>query len=91
MPIEDFFKRGYSWITKSIAIEYIQSAYMGETITVRTWIEAIGKRGVTVRFQMLKKADESPVTEGKAVFILINVRTGKPEIIPEDIKNKYAI
>jgi YbgC/YbaW family acyl-CoA thioester hydrolase len=91
MPIEEFFKRGYSWITKSISIEYIQSAFMGETIIVRTWIETVGKRGVTVRFQMLKKADESLVTEGKAVFILVNARTGKPEVIPDDVKEKYTI
>jgi len=91
MPIESFFKRGYSWITRSISIEYLSSVYMGETIIIRTWIETVGKKGVTVKFQMLKKNDLSLATEGTAVFILINAKTGQPEIIPEDIRSKYSI
>lgn len=91
MPIESFFKRGYSWITRSISIEYLSSVFMGETIIVRTWIEAVGKKGVTVKFQMLKKKDLSLATEGTAVFILINAKTGQPEVIPDDIRSKYSI
>jgi acyl-CoA thioester hydrolase/thioesterase-3 len=91
MPIESFFQRGYSWITKSLSIEYIKSVFMGETIIVRTWIETIGKKSVTVQFQMLKKADGSLAAEGTAVFILVNAKTGKPEVIPDDIREKYAI
>lgn len=91
MPIESFFQRGYSWITRSISIEYLNSVYMGETIIVRTWIEKIGKKGVTVKFEMLKKKDLSPATEGTAVFVLINAKTGRPENIPDDIRSKYSI
>ncbi len=91
MPIESFFKRGYSWITRSISIEYLSSVFMGETIIVRTWIEAVGKKGVTVKFQMLKKKDLSLATEGTAVFVLINAKTGQPEVIPDDIRSKYSI
>ncbi|MCJ7581251.1 MAG: acyl-CoA thioesterase [Candidatus Aminicenantes bacterium] len=91
MPIESFFKRGYSWITRSISIEYINSVYMEETIIVRTWIETVGKKSVTVKFQMLKKKDLSLATEGTAVFVLINAKTGHPETIPEDIHSKYSI
>ncbi len=91
MPIESFFKRGYSWITRSISIEYLSSVFMGETIIVRTWIESVGKKGVTVKFQMLKKKDMSLATEGTAVFVLINAKTGQPEVIPDDIRNKYSI
>jgi acyl-CoA thioesterase FadM len=29
--------------------------------------------------------------EGYAVYVLINAKTGKSEIIPEDIKDKYSI
>ena len=91
MPIEAFFQRGYSWITKSISIEYHASVFMGETIIVRTWIEKVGKKSVTVRFQMLKKSDESLAAEGAGVYVLICAKTGKPEVIPDDIREKYEI
>ena len=91
MPIEAFFQRGYSWITKTISIEFHASVFMGETIIVRTWIEKVGKKSVTVRFQMLKKNDESLAAEGTGVYVLISAKTGKPEAIPDDIREKYEI
>jgi len=91
MPIEEFFARELSWITKSISIDYHRSVYMGESIIVRTWIESIGKRSVSVHFQMLKKKDESLAAEGKAVYVLIDIQTGKPAAIPQDIVDKYSV
>lgn len=91
MPIEVFFARGFSWITKSISIDYHRSVFMGETIIVRTWIESIGKRSVTVHFQMLKKKDMSLAAGGKAVYVLIEIQTGKPAAIPDDIREKYTV
>ena len=91
MPIETFFARGLSWITKSVSIDYHRSVYMGETIIVRTWIEILGKRSVTVLFQMLKKKDMSLAAEGQTVFVLIEIKTGKPASIPDDIRDKYTV
>lgn len=90
MPIEAFFARGLSWMTKSISIDYRMSVFMGETITVRTWIESIGKKSVTVRFQMLKKKDSKSAAEGKAVYVLIDMKSGKPTAIPDDIRRIYS-
>ena len=91
MPIESFFKRGYSWITRSISIEYLKSVFMGETIIVRTWIDKLGKKSVTVKFQMLKKKDLSLATQGTGVYILIDAKTGQPVNIPDDIMEKYSV
>ncbi|MCK4557276.1 MAG: acyl-CoA thioesterase, partial [Candidatus Aminicenantes bacterium] len=44
MPMEEFFKRGYSWATKSAHIEFQKPLFMGDTIIVRTWIQEIGQK-----------------------------------------------
>lgn len=41
--------------------------------------------------KFLQKKTEILSAEGYAVYVLINAKTGKPEIIPEDIKEKYSI
>lgn len=41
--------------------------------------------------KFLQKKMEILSAEGYAVYVLINAKTGKPEIIPEDIKDKYSI
>ena len=91
MPMEEFFKRGYSWATQSAHIEFQKPLYLGDTIIVRTWVEEIRQKSVRVRFQMLKKGTEKITTEGKFSYVLINMKTGRPEPIPEDILKKYSV
>ncbi len=91
MPIEVFVKRGYSWATKSTYIEFQNPLFLNEAAIVRTWVEEIKKKSIRICFQILKKKTEILSAEGYAVYVLINAKTGKPEIIPEDIKDKYSI
>ena len=82
---------GYSWTTKAINLEFNKPVFLGETVIVRTWVEEIGKKSVKVAFQILEKGTEEIATEGWGVYVLINAKTGKPEIIPEKIIKKYTI
>ena len=91
MPLEKFFKRGLSWTTRSAFFEFHKPLFLGETITVRTWIEETGQKSVKVRFQILKKETKKLTTEGEFVYVLINAQTGKPELIPEGIVKKYSV
>jgi len=54
-------------------------------------VEEVKKRSVKVRFQILKKGTEEMASEGYFVYVLINAKTGKPEIIPEDIIRIYSV
>jgi len=91
MPMEEFFKRGYSWATKSTYVEFKSPIFLGETVIVRTWVEEIRKKSVKIGFQIIKKKSEEIAAEGKAVYVLISLRSGKPELIPEGIRRKYSI
>lgn len=91
MPIEEFFKRGLTWTTKSISIDYLKSLYMNERFLVRTWIEAIGERNVNVSFQILKAKSGAVAAEGESTYVLVDAKTAKPMAIPEDIMEKFSI
>ena len=90
MPIEDFFKRGYSWATKSTAIRFHRPLFFNDKTIVRTWIEEIKKTSVKVCFQIMKKETEKICADGEAVYVLIDSRSGRPEEIPEDVRKKYS-
>ena len=91
MSMEEFFKRSYSWATKSTHFEFNKLLYLRDTIIVRTWVEEIRQKSVKVCFQILKKGTEKIAAEGYFVYVLINAKTGKPEIITEDIVKKYSV
>ena len=90
VPIEEFFERGYSWATRSTTIHYKKPLFMDEAVIVRTWIKDIKKMTVEVGFQFLKDSGDT-AAEGHSVFFLLNTKKGKPEVIPEDIIQKYSI
>ena len=91
MPMEEFFKRGYTWATKSTYIEFHNPVFLGEKVVVRTWVQKIRRSSVEVHFQILKKETEVVAAEGYAVFVLINISTGKPEKISEEMIKKYSV
>jgi YbgC/YbaW family acyl-CoA thioester hydrolase len=91
MSMEEFFKRGYSWATKSTYFEFNKPLHLGDEIIVRTWVEEIKQKSVKVFFQILKKGTEEVAAEGYFVYVLINAKTGKPENIPEDIIKIYSV
>ncbi len=91
MSVQEFFDRGLSWAARTIRIEYLKPVFFGETVTVRTWVEEIGKKSVTVGFQILKKKTGELSAEGCAVYVLIDARSGKPADIPEDVRAMYSI
>lgn len=91
MSMEEFFKRGYSWTTKSTTIEFIKPVLLGEKVVVKTWIQELGTKSVKVCFQIRKKRTDEVAAEGHAVYVLVDAISGKPETIPEDIVKKYSI
>jgi len=91
MPMEEFFKMGYSWTTRCTYVEFQKPIFLGETIIIRTWVEEIKQKSVKVGFQILKKEAEQTAAEGYGVYVLINRKTGKPEAIPEIALKKYSV
>jgi len=91
MSMEEFFKMGYSWATRSAFIEFQKPVFLGETVMVRTWVEEIKQKSVKVCFQIIKKETEQEAVEGYGVYVLIDQKTGKPEAIPEIALKKYSI
>ena len=91
MPIEEFFKLGLSWATKSLFIDYQKPLFLSEPFIVRTWIETIGEKSVNVRFQILKTTSGAIAAEGESTYVLVDAKMRKPVAIPEDIKEKFSI
>jgi YbgC/YbaW family acyl-CoA thioester hydrolase len=91
MPIEEFLKRGLTWTTKSISIDYLKSLYMNERILIRTWIESLGESSVNVHFHILKSNSGAIAAEGESTYVLVDAETGRPAAIPEDMKKKLSI
>src|SRR6478736_5525639 len=53
MPMQQFIEAGYGWYIKTAHVEYKRALGLGERFIVRTWVDAIRKSEVSVKFEIV--------------------------------------
>ncbi|HTX20204.1 MAG TPA: acyl-CoA thioesterase [Bacteroidota bacterium] len=91
MSMGEFLSLGYGWVVNETHVEHKRPLGLGETIIVRTWIDELLKKGVKVRFEIIKKESQKLSCEGYILYTMINRTTGRSEVIPEWIVAKYSV
>jgi acyl-CoA thioester hydrolase/thioesterase-3 len=91
MGMDEFVKRGFGWVVKIAHLDFKRPLNIGEAIIVTTWIEEMFNDGVKVVFEITRKASGKLCCEGYFDYTMINLRTGRAEQIPTEIREKYAI
>ena len=91
MPMQQFIDAGYGWYVKTAHLEYKRALGLGERFIVRTWVDAIRRSEVAVKFELLRKSNSKLCCDGYFDYTMISLKTGRAETIPDWIVQKYAI
>lgn len=91
MPMEEFMKNGLGWVIRSAAIEYKRPLQLAEYMLVETRLEEMVKDTVKVVFRILRKENKKVCAEGHFYYTMINLTTGRAEMIPEWVIERYSI
>ena len=91
MSMEEFVGMGLGWFVHTFHIEYKRPLSLGEWMIVTTWVDEIKKDSVKVSFEICKKSNGKLATEGYGIYTLVNLQTGRAELIPESVVGKYSI
>lgn len=73
----DMTQRSCAWVLSRIAIEMTEYPGMSETISIRTWVEEVG-RLFTVRCFALYAGDGRNIGYARSIWAAIDVETRKP-------------
>ncbi|NOQ91126.1 MAG: acyl-CoA thioesterase [Flavobacteriaceae bacterium] len=79
----------YFWVAIRHEIDYLQQAFLGDEITVCTWVGETG--GVKSIRNVYIYKDETLLVKTKTTWCLIDVKTLKPTRIKEDITDLFII
>jgi acyl-CoA thioester hydrolase/thioesterase-3 len=91
MSLEEFTAAGLGWFVRTAHLEYKRPLGLGDNFIVRTWVEDMRKDSVRVQFDILKKTNGKLVCDGYFDYTLVRLNTGRAEVIPDAIAEKYAI
>jgi len=93
MSMEDFLQAGYGWFVATAHLQYKRPLAMGDRFIVRTWVEEISRSGVKVEFEIYRQVGErlKISCDGWFDYTMVNLKTGRAEVIPDWIAAKYSI
>ena len=91
MGMEEFLKRGLGWVVKTAHFEYKRPLGMGERFVVKTWVESIGGSDVEVRFEIHKRPSAKLACSGWCLYTMVRLDSGRSELVPEGIVQKYSV
>ncbi|UKJ06164.1 acyl-CoA thioesterase [Solitalea lacus] len=91
MPMEEFLALNYGWVINTAFVEYKRPLLLGDRFTVKTWIISIAKKDLKVGFEIYRNKTGKLCSNGWFDYTMVNTKTGRSEVIPEWIIERYAI
>ncbi len=73
------------WVISAIEIAYLRPLTLSDTIDVYTWMDEVLEKETRVGFTIMKN-DVKVAAEGKLLFTLFNLHTGRSKKIPDEVK-----
>ncbi len=91
MSMEEFIERGFTWVASRAEIDFKRAIKLNEKVFVQTQLESVNGAQVIVKFRILKGTNKKTAAEGRVVYTMISIKTGRPTRIPPDIIEKYSV
>ena len=82
---------GATWVVRSHHVTYYKPAFLNEVIEIFTWVSDFRKVRSLRKYKFVKKEDGSVLAQGETEWVFVNISTGRPLPIPDDIWNLFTI
>jgi YbgC/YbaW family acyl-CoA thioester hydrolase len=89
LSMESFIERGFGWLVRSVYMDYKRPLKMSDYFLVRTGIKTIDAKKCKVSFEIISKVTNKICCDGWFDFVLIDLKTGKGVVIPQDVIEHY--
>ena len=91
LSMDEFLQAGFGWVVRTAHVEYKRPLVMGDTAVITTWVQTLHNDGVTVGFEIRKKATGKLACDGHFHYTMVDIQTGRAAKIPEWIVEKYTV
>ena len=82
---------GASWVVRMHHIEYLAPAFAGDTLTMLTWVVNFQKVRSLRKYKIIRTASQAVVARAETDWVFVNVKTGRPLKIPDEVKHTLPI
>ncbi len=82
---------GATWVVREHKIEYLLPAFENEEIEIRTWVENVRRVRSLRKYEFVRKSDGKILVKGETDWVFVDVKTGAPRGIPEDVFKVFSM
>jgi acyl-CoA thioester hydrolase len=82
---------GAIWVVRTHHVEYLSPAFAGDKITVLTWPSNFQRVRSLRKYKFVRQKDNAVLARAETDWVFVNVKTGRPQTIPEAVKNTLPI
>jgi len=86
---ERYLASGASWVASQHRIDYLRPAFLGETLSVWTWIAEIAPRTSRRRYLVTRDSDGKAVALGQTVWAYIDLASGRGVPVPAAVAASF--
>lgn len=85
-----FLEEGFGTVARETRIEYKQPAVLDDTIEITTYLSDVRSVRATRHFIMRRQSDQTLLAQGYVVWVFIDLNTGRPVRMPEEMRNQIS-
>jgi acyl-CoA thioester hydrolase len=89
--MDRYVASGTGWVARSHYIEYLRPAFLGEELSLLTWVQDVKQRSSRRHYLFWRSADQEIVARAETVWVFVDLRAGKPVPIPDDLRTAFEL
>ena len=91
VPMEEYITKGLNWFASEVQLKYKREMKFGDIAVVKTQVGDWSGAQVTINVWVYNKSTNKVCVEGKMLYTLVSLTSGRPTRIPEDIIERHKI
>ncbi len=90
-PAERYLALGQGWVVRAHTIEYLQPAFAGDRVVVRTWVAAMRKATSLRRYVIFRKSDGRHLATAETRWAFIDYAARQPARVPPEVAESFPV
>ncbi len=88
---ERYVASGASWVASQHKLDYLRPAFLGDALTVWTWIADLQPRSSLRRYLVTRDADGKALAMGQTTWAYIDLASGRGVPVPGEVGASFEI
>ena len=90
-PPERYEQLALAWVVRSHQIKYLQPAYLGDAIVVRTWVASMKRASSTRDYKILRATDRALLASAATEWAFVDLSSGTLKRIPPELIGSFDL